>query len=315
MKTNPEPTDMASHENVTHTSESLLTSHQPNTKTGLVSFSISVVLHGLLFALLIFVQDFELSKPMPKVVQIDLVSFSPEPLLEDSPAPAEVKSKEEGISVKTPTIKKTKPKIVHKKPDISLKTKPKNLKKLVAQKKKKKAEPVKKEKAPPPKEELKAEAKESEPDSRTEPEEKAPEAEKIDEDQKRIAEALRRLEARLKDPKLGKDASGEGPVSRRGPKGSRPIDLYHIVLGSTIEQNWVFNDILARMDQNLEVRILIKILKSGEIRDIIYETRSGNRYLDESAKKAIKKANPLPELPRGYPYYNVVLKFSPRGVK
>jgi len=69
------------------------------------------------------------------------------------------------------------------------------------------------------------------------------------------------------------------------------------------------------MNQNLEVRILIKILKSGEIRDIIYETKSGNRYLDESAKKAIKKANPLPALPGGMRSYDVVVIFTPKGLK
>ena len=72
---------------------------------------------------------------------------------------------------------------------------------------------------------------------------------------------------------------------------------------------------MAGMNQNLEVRILIKILKSGEIRDISYETRSGNRYLDESAKKAIRRANPLPELPKGMASYELVLGFSPRGLK
>ncbi len=88
-----------------------------------------------------------------------------------------------------------------------------------------------------------------------------------------------------------------------------------MILGAKIEQNWVFNDALARMDQNLEVRILIKILKSGRIRDIIYETRSGNRYLDDSAKKAIKKADPLPQLPAGMRSYDVVVIFTPKGLK
>jgi len=81
------------------------------------------------------------------------------------------------------------------------------------------------------------------------------------------------------------------------------------------DQNWVFNDILARMDKNLEVVVLIKILKNGEIRDIIYETKSGNRYLDESAKKAIKKSNPLPPLPAGRRSYDLGLIFTPRGLK
>jgi colicin import membrane protein len=88
-----------------------------------------------------------------------------------------------------------------------------------------------------------------------------------------------------------------------------------MVLKSAIEQNWVFNDMLARMDQHLEVRVMIKILKSGEIRDIAYETKSGNRYLDESAKKAIKRANPLPKLPAGMTSFDLVVGFTPKGIK
>jgi TonB family protein len=65
----------------------------------------------------------------------------------------------------------------------------------------------------------------------------------------------------------------------------------------------------------MEVRILIKILKNGEIRDIIYETRSGNPYLDQSAKRAIQRANPLPALPSGMASYDVVVIFTPKGLK
>jgi colicin import membrane protein len=64
----------------------------------------------------------------------------------------------------------------------------------------------------------------------------------------------------------------------------------------------------------MEVRILIKILKSGQIRDIWFETRSGNRFLDESALKAVKKSNPLSPLPRGYNTYDVGLIFTPSGL-
>jgi TonB family protein len=88
-----------------------------------------------------------------------------------------------------------------------------------------------------------------------------------------------------------------------------------MVLQSAIQQNWVFNEMLAGLDQNLEVRILIKILKNGEIRDISYETRSGNPYLDQSAKRAIQRANPLPALPKGMTSYDVVVIFTPKGLR
>jgi len=132
-------------------------------------------------------------------------------------------------------------------------------------------------------------------------------------DKNTIAQALSRLQKKVKGQSTTKQ--GKGSHETAGKKGYKPIDLYKMVLGQKIEQNWVFNEVLAKLDQKLEVRILIKILKSGEVRDIIYETRSGNRYLDESAKKAIKKTNPLPPLPPGMYSYDVVVIFTPKGLK
>ncbi len=298
---------MVSQKNVKHTGGSNLVSHETDGRSGLVFFIISLVLHVLFFVILVFAQEFRLPKPMPPVIQIDLVSFAPEPVLQDAPPPVAEKIKSEGLAVKSKPVKKKKAKIAHKKPDISLKTKPKNLKKLIEKKKQEKKKPVKK-KENPKKEEPKAEEKQTEPD-------KSSEKLAQEKDEQKIDEALRRLEAKLKEQGRGNPTVAESKLSGTGSRASTPIELYNVILGTIIEQNWVFNEMLAKMDQDLEVWVMIKILKSGEIRDIIYETKSGNRYLDDSAKKAIKKANPLPALPPGYPYYNLVLIFTPRGVK
>ena len=252
---------------------------------------------------------------MPTVIQIDLVSFAPEPALEE-PAKKQVSSKKEGIPIKSQVIKKKIRKIPTIKADISLKTKPKNLKDLIAQQEKKKKPDKKKEKKS---------VEKAKPQKQIDPEqvlekareklEKKIEDQDQDRSQDQIAQALSRLQKKVKQQGKTKEGEGKGAYAGYGKKGYKPIDLYKMVLGLAIEQNWVFNDILAGMDQNLEVRILIKILKSGEIRDIIYETRSGNRYLDESAKKAIKKANPLPQLPTGMRSYDVVVIFTPKGLR
>jgi TonB family protein len=304
---------MSSREQFKNRSESLLTPMNHGKKTGIVFFSISLVLHGLFFFSLIFFQNFKLPKSMPTVIQIDLVSFAPEPVL-DEPAKRQESSAEEGIPVKPQIIKKKTRKIPIIKADISLKTKPKNLKDLMVQQDKKKKSDKKKEKKPvekvKPKKQIDSEQVQEE--ARRKVEEKV---EDPDQAQDLIAQALSRLQKKVKHQGKTKEGEATGTYAGYGKKGYKPIDLYKMVLGSTIEQNWVFNDAFARMDQNLEVRILIKILKSGEIRDVIYETRSGNRYLDESAKKAIKKANPLPQLPAGMRSYDVVVIFTPKGLK
>lgn len=253
---------------------------------------------------------------MPSVIQIDLVSFAPEPMLEESaPAPAESEenSKGEGIPIETKPVEKKIRKIPTIKPEISLKTKPKNLKDLMAeQAKKKEIQVKKKEKKPVEKEKARTP---DEPDDTLENARQELEKKVDAQNQDKIEQALSRLQKKVKEQGGKKGSDEKRTVSGAGKKGYKPIDMYNLVIGSTIEQNWVFNEILARMDQDLEVIILIKILKNGEIRDIIYETRSGNRYLDESAKKAVVKINPLPPLPPGMRSYDLGLIFTPKGLK
>lgn len=305
--------DMNTGRNLKITSRSFFFQKQDNGKTMLVFLGISVFLHLSFFIGLMFAHDFKLPKKMPPVIQIDLVSFAPEPVLnEPEPGPAKV---EEATSEEGPApIEKVqeKPKqIKHKKPDISLKQKPKNLKELMAKaKKKEKTKPKPKEEKKKP---AKKENKKTQEELDRAREKLAKEVEQKKEQQ--LAEAMARLKKEIgqkkQDNKTGEGA-GQGTTGKRG---GRPIDLYHIVIGSRIEQNWVFNDTLAKMDKNLEVRVIVKILKSGEIRDIIFETRSGNRYLDESVKRAIKKSNPFPELPGNRRSYDFGLIFTPRGLK
>ncbi len=309
--------------NFKNTRASLFDSMDHTRRAEVGFFFFSLILHGLFFGGLIFFQDFKGPKPLPPVIQVDLVSFAPEPGFE-APAKSNDSPTDGAVPIKPAPIKKKSRKIPTIKADISLKTKPKNLKDLIAEQEKKKKEPEKKivekkkEKTPVIEAEVRKEADPDEP--REEGPEEANESEKPEnkvEDPARdkIADALSRLQERVKEQGDKRQNQGKTNRAGTGKKGYKPIDLYKMVLGQTIEQNWVFNDILAGMDQRLEVRILIKILKSGEIRDIIYETKSGNRYLDESAKKAIKKTNPLPQLPAGMHSYDVVVIFTPRGLK
>lgn len=284
-------------------------------KSGILFFILSFAIHAVVFAAMVYFQDFTIPKPMPPVIQVDLVSFSPD-LLPGSPDSDAASSDEKGAAPEAKPIKQTPEKIKHIKADISLKTKPKNIKELMEKQQQKEKKPEeKKEKEPVQKPEK---APEKIADTQKELEKARQDLEKKIEDQnkERIAEALRRLQSSVKEGQ-GKEKQGqtENPFAEKGQKGYKPIDLYKLVLGSTIKQNWVYTDILAGMDKNLEVRILIKILKSGEIRDIIYETKSGNRYLDESAKKTIKKSNPLPPLPAGMASFDVVVIFTPQGLK
>ena len=291
---------------------------------------LSVFVHGLFFVGIVQLNKFDMAKPLPRVIQVDLVSFVPGPaggqVASDSDSPPESVDDPPG-SVEVP-LESTKKKLPEKtipkpvatlKPDISLKEKPKNLKELMAAQEKK-AKPLPKKPPKPVK-----------PKPKVDPEEALKKArEKLAktierQNEKQIAEAMNRLKTAVEtkgnesfdkdnlDNTIGPGGAGAGTGT--GKQGYSSLDLYKLALQSAIEQNWVFNDMLARMDQHLEVRVMIKILKSGEIRDIAYETKSGNRYLDESARKAIKRANPLPKLPAGMDSYDLVVIFTPKGLK
>lgn len=309
---------MAAGKNFKLTNKSFLVTEEGTKKTILLFFMLSLFLHIVFSVGILFLQDFKLPKKLPPVIQVDLVSFAPEVALNE-PAKTEKTASESGGITPVKKVEPPKKTIKHIKPDISLKQKPKNLKELLEKAKKK--EKVKPKKKPEKKPKKKKAQPQKEPEN-TNNQEKEKELEKAKEElekeieankQQQIAEAMERLKREIQNQEKTQ-AEGTGGKGS-GKPGYKPIDLYHVVIASRVEQNWVFNDILARMDKDLEVRLIVKILKSGEIRDIIYETRSGNRYLDESAKRAIKKSSPFPSLPGNRRSYDFGLIFTPRGLK
>ena len=136
-----------------------------------------------------------------------------------------------------------------------------------------------------------------------------------------LNEAFARMQKRVaaqqseKSADVGGSAQGVVDGIAGGRASSQPIELYKLALFYRIRQNWSFNEKLAGNRKNLEVIIVLKVLKSGEIKDAWFETRSGDSYLDESAMKAVKKSNPLPPLPPGYASYDVGLIFTPSGLQ
>ncbi len=283
-------------------------------RMGFFYIGASILAHLLFLVALLFLQNVHFTRPLPPVIQVDLISFAPEPVFENMSG-GQTDPEEKAVNPKTDitaeptevnTNTQTSPpvEVVTKKPDISLKTKPKNLQELID------SQPKKEEKKPEKQPEKKA----------VEPEKKKPE-DPAPKNNEQISVALGRLEKLVQEQQQSR-AAGQGTASEldgalqgSGRKNYTPIDLYNMVLASAISQNWVFNDRLANMDKSLETTVLITILKSGQIREVFFETRSGNNYLDESAEKAIRKADPLPELPKGYSIYKVGVIFTPKGLK
>ncbi len=95
------------------------------------------------------------------------------------------------------------------------------------------------------------------------------------------------------------------------------LAVYKAEIFSRIQKNWSFSEHLAGNRTDIAAKLGIKIMPDGEIRDIWFDERSGNSYLDESAKKAVLKSNPLPPLPKGFnkPFLNQGFNFTPSGIR
>lgn len=117
------------------------------------------------------------------------------------------------------------------------------------------------------------------------------------------------------------DSSVEGSsggLAGVGPAGgvvASEILIYQQEIAYHIRNNWVYPEQLIGQRKDMETRLKIRIAADGEIKDIQFDKKSGNSYLDESAYKAILKSSPLPALPKGYQFYTVLLGFTPAGLQ
>lgn len=89
--------------------------------------------------------------------------------------------------------------------------------------------------------------------------------------------------------------------------------MYYNLIWQRIRSVWVLPEGALGGKRNLETIIAIRIARDGQIQDIQFEKKSGNAALDDSALRAIKKANPLPPLPAGIEgdKFDVGIRFTP----
>jgi colicin import membrane protein len=107
----------------------------------------------------------------------------------------------------------------------------------------------------------------------------------------------------------GSGAGGQGELEL--------IDIYRIEVAFQVERNWAYSPQLAGSGKPTHASVVFKVLPSGEITDISFTEKSGNSYLDDSAYRAIVKANPVSPHPPGLkrPYVIVALRFTPEGIR
>ena len=116
------------------------------------------------------------------------------------------------------------------------------------------------------------------------------------------------------------EAEGGGGSGTAGSGGLRRleiIDIYKVEVAYQVERNWAFSQQLAGEGKALQVSLVFKVMPNGEISDIRFTEHSGNSYLDESAYRAIVKANPVSPHPTGVrvPFVTMGVRFTPEGIR
>jgi colicin import membrane protein len=95
------------------------------------------------------------------------------------------------------------------------------------------------------------------------------------------------------------------------------IQIYRADIAVQIRRNWAFSESLAGGSGDLVTELAFVVLPDGSIKDVWFDKRSGNSYLDESARKAVLKSNPVAPHPKGIvkAYISVGLRFTPEGLR
>jgi TonB family protein len=80
---------------------------------------------------------------------------------------------------------------------------------------------------------------------------------------------------------------------------SRLNDYYNMIWAK-IKKEWTLPGDLSEGRTNLETIIVVVIDRSGRIQKSWFEKKSGNSQYDQMAMRAIKKAEPLPAIPKEF---------------
>ena len=95
--------------------------------------------------------------------------------------------------------------------------------------------------------------------------------------------------------------------SRQGvAETSREMNAYYEALWARIKSEWALpRGILP--SENLEAIVDVSVSRSGTVSSLRIEKTSGNRYFDQSAIRAIRKASPFPPIPENIRGSNIEL--------
>jgi colicin import membrane protein len=122
-----------------------------------------------------------------------------------------------------------------------------------------------------------------------------------------------RIEAPPSERSGGRGAAGGGGGAQGTVRLSPELSDYFRRLEESVRSSWVLPGALVRDAAKLVVELRIVIEKDGRVSQERIERGSGNPYFDDSVRRAIRKASPLPVPPEqlrgGEDHYEVGFRF------
>jgi len=129
--------------------------------------------------------------------------------------------------------------------------------------------------------------------------------EAIEEIRKKVAldEIQKRVERREKTEERAAVVSPPVPMvssPKTPPSMESKLNEYYSMIWAKIKEAWTIPENLLKEMVDLETVIVIIIERDGKIQKCWFEKKSGNGFYDQMAMRAIKKAEPLPPIPKEY---------------
>jgi outer membrane biosynthesis protein TonB len=147
----------------------------------------------------------------------------------------------------------------------------------------------------------------------------------LDEIQKKIEEirkkaALDEIQKRVSRREKSEERSNVSPASapmvssRKTPQElEAKLNEYYSLIWAKIKAAWTIPENLLKETVDLETIIVLIIERGGKIQKGWFEKKSGNALYDQSAMRAIIKAEPLPPIPKEFSEntFEIGIRFTP----
>ncbi len=118
-------------------------------------------------------------------------------------------------------------------------------------------------------------------------------------------------------PGTGTGGSPAGSRWGTSPYGSTEqesrLNQYYSMIWAKIKEGWTLPEDLAKGKTDLETVIVVVIERDGGIQKAWFEKKSGNALYDQMAMRALRKAEPLPPIPREFSdtTFEIGIRFHP----